>query len=117
MAREKVLFNSVSKLLSSKPLHRAVMDGIDMDIEHGSYKYYPEFITELHRLMDADSSKSYLITGAPQCPFPDKYLGPVKPGTGLYRKKLVYYYYQIVQEALRRFIQIILTYAFHAKLL
>ena len=67
------------------------MDGIDLDIEGGNYKYYPEFITELRRLMDADSSKSYLITGAPQCPFPDHYLGPVKPGTGLYRKKLALY--------------------------
>lgn len=61
------------------------MDGIDLDIEGGDYKYYPEFITELRKLMDDDQTKSYLITGAPQCPFPDHHLGPVKPGTGKQR--------------------------------
>ena len=58
------------------------MDGIDLDIEGGSYEYYPDFITELHTLMDNDQSKAYLITAAPQCPFPDHFLGPVNPGTG-----------------------------------
>lgn len=58
------------------------MDGIDLDIEGGRPENYPEFITELRTLMDKDPSKGYLITGAPQCPFPDHYLGPVKPGTG-----------------------------------
>ena len=61
------------------------MDGIDLDIEGGDYKYYPEFITELRKLMDDDQTKSYLITGAPQCPFPDHHLGPVNPGTGKQR--------------------------------
>ena len=58
------------------------MDGIDLDIEGGSGLYYPEFIRKLRTLMDNDPSKSYLITGAPQCPYPDHYLGPEKPGTG-----------------------------------
>ena len=60
----------------------AVMDGIDLDIEGGGYKYYPEFITELRMLMDNDQTKNYLITGAPQCPYPDHHLGPEKPGSG-----------------------------------
>ena len=58
------------------------MDGIDLDIEGGDYKYYPEFITELRTLMDNDQTKNYLITGAPQCPYPDHHLGPEKPGSG-----------------------------------
>lgn len=58
------------------------MDGIDLDIEGGDYKYYPEFITELRTLMDNDQSKGYLITGAPQCPYPDHHMGPEKPGSG-----------------------------------
>ena len=53
-----------------------------MDIEGGGYKYYPEFITELRMLMDNDPLKSYLITGAPQCPYPDLHLGPEIPGSG-----------------------------------
>ena len=72
-------------LLSFIFIPSAVMDGIDLDIEGGDYKYYPEFITELRKLMDDDQTKSYLITGAPQCPFPDHHLGPVKPGTGKQR--------------------------------
>ena len=58
------------------------MDGIDLDIEGGDYKYYPEFITELRTLMDNDQSKGYLITGAPQCLYPDHHMGPEKPGSG-----------------------------------
>lgn len=55
------------------------MDGIDLDIEGG----YPYFIKELRMLMDQDQTKSYLITGAPQCPYPDHYLGPETPGSGM----------------------------------
>lgn len=77
------LFLGGSLYKDIRPFGSAVMDGIDLDIEGGDYKYYPEFITELRKLMDDDQTKSYLITGAPQCPFPDHHLGPVKPGTGL----------------------------------
>ena len=56
--------------------HSAVLDGIDLDIEGGlSKSYYSEFVTELRTLMDQDTSRTYLITGAPQCPYPDFYLG------------------------------------------
>ena len=58
------------------------MDGIDLDIEGGGNKHYPDFITELRSLMDEDPKKSYLITGAPQCPYPDYFLGPETPGSG-----------------------------------
>ncbi|CAH3015550.1 unnamed protein product [Porites evermanni] len=33
--------------------------------------------------MDNDPKRNYLITGAPQCPYPDHYLGPERPGSGL----------------------------------
>lgn len=65
-----------------RPFGSAVMDGIDLDIEGGGKKHYGEFIQELRTLMDNDQSKGYLITGAPQCPYPDHFLGP-GPGTGL----------------------------------
>ena len=58
------------------------MDGIDLDIEGGKGDNYPDFIRELRILMDKDPQKSYLITGAPQCPYPDHYLGPETPGSG-----------------------------------
>ena len=59
------------------------MDGVDLDIEIGSHKYYPDFVREMRRLMNTDPSKQYLITAAPQCPFPDKWMGPQIQGSAL----------------------------------
>ena len=59
------------------------MDGVDLDIEIGSHKYYPDFVREMRRLMNTDKSKQYLITAAPQCPFPDKWMGPQIQGSAL----------------------------------
>ena len=58
------------------------MDGIDLEIEGGRGDNYPHFITELRMLMDNDQTRIYLITEAPQCPYPDHCLGPETPGTG-----------------------------------
>ncbi|KAL9978993.1 hypothetical protein ACROYT_G016582 [Oculina patagonica] len=79
------LFLGGTKLSHLRPFGTAIMDGIDLDIEGGRPENYPEFIQELRTLMDNDPSKAYLITGAPQCPYPDHHLGP-KPGTGLGEK-------------------------------
>ena len=59
------------------------MDGVDLDIEIGSHKYYPDFVREMRRLMNTDKSKQYLISAAPQCPFPDKWMGPQTQGSAL----------------------------------
>lgn len=40
------------------------MGGIDLDIEGCIFK-------ELRKLMDNDPKRNYLITGAPQFPYPD----------------------------------------------
>ena len=62
------------------------MDGIDLSIEGGRPQFYPELIRELRRLMDletrAANKRSYLITAAPQCRYPDHFLGPEGNGTG-----------------------------------
>ena len=62
--------------------YSAIMDGIDMDIEGGTGDNYPVLIKELRKLMDNDPKINYLISGAPQCPYPDHYLGPERPGSG-----------------------------------
>ncbi|XP_031573002.1 acidic endochitinase-like [Actinia tenebrosa] len=62
--------------LNLRPFGSAVMDGIDLDIEGGRGDNYGDFIKEMRRIMDADQSKVYLLTGAPQCPYPDHHLGP-----------------------------------------
>ncbi|KAF8947133.1 Chitinase 1 [Haplosporangium gracile] len=59
----------------TRPLDDAILDGVDLDIEGGSALGYPAFIAELRSLFAANSKKQYYITAAPQCPFPDAYLG------------------------------------------
>ncbi|KAF9544688.1 Chitinase 1 [Mortierella hygrophila] len=59
----------------TRPLDDAILDGVDLDIEGGSTIGYPAFIAELRSLFAADSRKQYYISAAPQCPFPDAYLG------------------------------------------
>ncbi|KAH8554469.1 glycoside hydrolase superfamily [Umbelopsis sp. PMI_123] len=60
---------------STRPFGDAVVDGFDLDIEGGSATGYAAMIDQLRTHYASDSSKSYYISGAPQCPFPDAYLG------------------------------------------
>ncbi|KAG2119375.1 glycoside hydrolase family 18 protein [Suillus clintonianus] len=48
--------------------------GIDMDIEGGSQTGFVSFLSALRNLMNG-GSKPYYITAAPQCPYPDAYIG------------------------------------------
>lgn len=59
-----------------RPFGNAVLDGIDLDIESGSATGYGAFVSSLRSLMDADPNKPYIITAAPQCIFPDEWMGP-----------------------------------------
>ncbi|KAJ3539137.1 hypothetical protein NM688_g6411 [Phlebia brevispora] len=65
----------------TRPFGDAVLDGVDLDIEGGSTDHYVAFVTQLRSYMDC-ASKQYYITGAPQCPFPDAYLGSVINAVG-----------------------------------
>jgi len=77
------LFLGGKDMQDKRPFLWTVMDGVDLDIEIGSHKYYPDFVREMRRLMNTDPSKQYLITAAPQCPFPDKWMGPQIQGSAL----------------------------------
>ncbi|KAI0078770.1 glycoside hydrolase [Panus rudis PR-1116 ss-1] len=61
---------------STRPFGDAVLDGIDLDIEGGSTAHFTTFINRL-RSHTNSASKQYYLTAAPQCPFPDAYLGSV----------------------------------------
>ncbi|KAH6836211.1 chitinase A [Perilla frutescens var. hirtella] len=58
---------------ASRPLGDAVLDGIDLDIELGSPLYYDDLVKYLKRL--SKYGRKVYVTGAPQCPFPDRLLG------------------------------------------
>ncbi|GAM19904.1 hypothetical protein SAMD00019534_030790 [Acytostelium subglobosum LB1] len=70
-----------------RPFGDAILDGIDLDIEGGGGQYYDLFVTTLKKQYFAGANKTYYISGAPQCPYPDAYLGPgvgTALGTGLF---------------------------------
>ncbi|KAJ1805396.1 Chitinase 2, partial [Coemansia sp. RSA 2598] len=58
-----------------RPFDDAVLDGIDLDIEGGGGTGYVGFINQLRSHYASDPSRQYYIAAAPQCPYPDSYLG------------------------------------------
>jgi len=66
-----------------RPFGTAVLDGIDLDIESGATTGYVAFIAALRTLFATDSSKSYYISSAPQCVYPDEWLGPAGSNSAL----------------------------------
>ncbi|KAA8530200.1 hypothetical protein F0562_004909 [Nyssa sinensis] len=56
----------------SRPFGDAVLDGIDFDIEGGTIEHWDELAGYLKKY---SSAKKVYLTAAPQCPFPDVYMG------------------------------------------
>ena len=48
---------------------RAILDGVDLDIENGGYKYYDIFVKELRRL---EKNNEIIIGAAPQFSYSDR---------------------------------------------
>ncbi|TFK57492.1 class III chitinase [Heliocybe sulcata] len=61
---------------STRPFGSAVLDGVDLDIEGGSATGYAAFVNQIRSHANG-ASKTYYITAAPQCPYPDASLGAV----------------------------------------
>lgn len=60
-----------------RPFNDAILDGVDLDIEGGRTIGYDSFVASLRSRMKKDEKgRRYYISGAPQCPYPDAYLGP-----------------------------------------
>ncbi|KAF9518670.1 carbohydrate-binding module family 5 protein [Hydnum rufescens UP504] len=60
---------------TTRPFGDAVLDGVDLDIEGGSDSYVT-FVNQLRSHFSTDTSKKYYISAAPQCPYPDVFIGP-----------------------------------------
>ncbi|KAF9574827.1 Chitinase 1 [Mortierella alpina] len=60
----------------TRPFEDAILDGVDLDLEDGATQGYVGFIQTLRENF-AGSSRPYFITGAPQCPMPDRWLEPM----------------------------------------
>ncbi|KAF8072097.1 glycoside hydrolase family 18 protein [Lyophyllum atratum] len=65
----------------TRPFGDAVLDGVDLDIEGGSGTGLAAFVSRIRELSQG-KSKKYYVTAAPQCPFPDVYLGSVISAVG-----------------------------------
>ncbi|KAI9755241.1 MAG: pantothenate synthase, partial [Chaenotheca gracillima] len=53
-----------------------VVDGFDFDVEYNGSVGYAAMIDRLRALYHGDQSRTYYISGAPQCKVPDAQLGP-----------------------------------------
>ncbi|KIW88357.1 uncharacterized protein Z519_10925 [Cladophialophora bantiana CBS 173.52] len=66
------LGGSDPSLMPLRPYGNVVLDGIDIDNEFPSAAMYiPKLVSTLRQLMGSDTSKTYYLSAAPQCPIPD----------------------------------------------
>ncbi|KAI9742664.1 MAG: Chitinase 1 [Claussenomyces sp. TS43310] len=68
---------------TTRPFGTAAVDGFDFDFE-STVSNMPAFGEQLRSLMDADAAstgKKWLLTAAPQCPYPDTSDNPMLDGT------------------------------------
>ncbi|KAG2720468.1 hypothetical protein I3843_02G028600 [Carya illinoinensis] len=74
---------------SNRPLGDAVLDGIDFDIEGGSTQHWDKLAKYLSKY--GKQGKKVYLTAAPQCPFPDAWMGGALK-TGLFDYVWVQFY-------------------------
>lgn len=74
---------------SSRPLGDAVLDGIDFDIEGGTSQHYDDLARYLSSY--SKKGKKVYLTAAPQCPYPDAWVGGALQ-TGLFDYVWVQFY-------------------------
>ncbi|KAG9147453.1 hypothetical protein Leryth_026105 [Lithospermum erythrorhizon] len=73
----------------SRPLGNAVLDGIDFDIEGGTNQHWNDLATYLSAYNN--NGKQVYLSAAPQCPFPDAWVGNALE-TGLFDFVWVQFY-------------------------
>jgi chitinase len=74
---------------SSRPLGAAVLDGIDFDMEGGTNQHWDDLARYLSGY--SKKGKKVYLTAAPQCPFPDAWIGGALK-TGLFDYVWVQFY-------------------------
>ncbi|KAK9923393.1 hypothetical protein M0R45_031815 [Rubus argutus] len=74
---------------SSRPLGDAVLDGVDFDIEGGTNQHWDDLARYLSGY--SKKGKKVYLTAAPQCPFPDAWVGNAL-NTGLFDYVWVQFY-------------------------
>lgn len=75
-----------------RPFGTAVVDGFDFDFENLEMSNMPAFANQLRDLYSNDTSKTYYMTAAPQCVYPDEADGPMLNGTVYFDAMWVQFY-------------------------
>ncbi|KAF9161836.1 Chitinase 1 [Actinomortierella ambigua] len=61
---------------ATRPFGNAILDGVDLDLESGQNAGYVEFVSALRtnyfKTTNNNNARPYLVTAAPQCPYPDQ---------------------------------------------
>lgn len=60
-----------------RPFGTSIVDGVDLDIENNNQVGYVAFLSALRAYFDASTLKTYYVSAAPQCPYPDASLNDV----------------------------------------
>jgi chitinase len=74
-----------------RPFGDAVIDGFDFDFE-SSVNNMPAFGNQLRSYFSQDTSKTYYLTAAPQCPYPDAADNPMLDGSVYFDAVWVQFY-------------------------
>ncbi|KAG9448353.1 hypothetical protein H6P81_014481 [Aristolochia fimbriata] len=75
----------------SRPFGDAVLDGVDFDIESGPTQHWDELANNLSGYGNQGTTKKVHLTAAPQCPYPDQWMGTALD-TGLFDYVWVQFY-------------------------
>lgn len=73
-----------------RPFGSVKLDGVDLDIEAGSYVGWGTFAVKLREFYENDKAKTYYISGSPQCVFEDFFLGPQPSGSSYNKYALTF---------------------------
>ena len=66
------LFGGGNTTSNLRPFGSVTVDGFDIDNEDHSTDHYNTFVSALRSTFSSDTSKTYYISSAPQCPRPDE---------------------------------------------
>lgn len=87
------IFGPVSSNTSVlRPFGTAVIDGFDFDFENLAMNNMPAYANQLRSLYSTDKSKTYYMTAAPQCVYPDYADGPMLAGAVYFDAIFIQFY-------------------------
>ncbi|KAF2760580.1 chitinase 4 [Pseudovirgaria hyperparasitica] len=85
------IFGPMTSTSGNRPFGNASIDGFDFDFEAGVQNMVP-FANKLRSLMDTERSREFILTAAPQCPYPDSAMNAMLDGAVSFDALLIQFY-------------------------